>query len=88
MALAELAWVLRARWERGTRLIAMERLLQTRGVRIETPALVQEAIAATRKGHGGFADHLAAQIGFAHGASEVITFDAAFSKTARVRRLK
>jgi len=88
--LAELSWVLRgAGWERVRVLDAMEALLQTRGVSVEAPGLVWEAIGATRVGgSGGFADHLIAQVGFASGADEVITFDARFSKADKVRRLK
>ena len=89
LVLAELAWVLRGRWDRERVLGALESLLQTRGVTVETPMLVREALDAARTGgRGSFPDHLIAQVGFAHGASEVITFDRAFSKTAQVRQLK
>jgi len=89
IVLAELAWVLRARWERGRVLEALECLLQTRGVAVEAPNLVREAIEAARSGgSGGFADHLMAQIGFANGAEEIITFDGKFGRAANVRRLK
>lgn len=90
LVLAELSWVLRsAKWERARVLEALEALLQTRGVAVESPGLVREAIEATRAGGtGGFADHLIAQIGFAYGASEVITFDGKFGKAEHVRRLK
>ena len=36
----------------------------------------------------GMTAHLIAQVGFAHGAAEVITFDAQFGKGSRIRRLK
>lgn len=88
IVLAELAWVLRTRWERARVLTALEHLLQTRGVSVEAPALVQAALASTRQGKGGFADHLIAQVAFANGAAEILTFDANFAKTAKVRRLK
>ena len=46
------------------------------------------AVDATKKGgRGGFADHLIAQVGFANGCREAITFDAPFAKTDKVRRL-
>lgn len=88
VVLAELAWVLRAKWERERVLETLEGLLQTRGVQVEAPALVREALDATRRGdQGGFADHLIAQVGFANGASEILTFDARFARTERVTRL-
>jgi hypothetical protein len=52
------------------------------------PVLVREALKATRKGQGGFADHLFAQVGFANRAQEVVTFDAKFARNAKVRRIK
>ena len=89
IVLAELSWVLRsAGWERERILEALEAMLQTRGVTVEAPGLVREAIEATRiGGTGGFADHLIAKIGFANGATEVITSDAKFGKGERVRRV-
>jgi len=88
IVLAELAWVLRGQWERERVLSTLESLLLTRGVTVELPTLALNALKATREGKGGFADHLIAQVGFANGAKEVITFDDKFSKSARVRRVK
>lgn len=89
IVLAELTWVLRKRWERDRVLDTLEKLLQTRGVRVEAPTLVRDALTATRTATGGgFADHLVAQVGFAHGAREVVTFDEKFARTAQVRLLK
>ena len=88
IVLAELSWVLRAKWERARVLDALEKLLHTRGVHVESPALAQEAIEATRQGKGGFADHLMAQFGFTHGALEIVTFDAKFAKSPKVRRIE
>jgi len=77
-----------ARWERGRILRALESLLHTRGVTTEAPPVVQAAIEATRRGgRGGFADHLIAQVGFANGCREVLTFDALFGRGEKVRRL-
>ena len=89
VVLAELSWVLRAaRWERERVLRALESLLHTRGVTTETPQVVQAAIDATRKGgRGGFADHLIAQVGFANGCREALTFDGVFGRGEKVRRL-
>ena len=89
VVLAELSWVLRAaRWERERILKALESLLHTRGVTTEAPQVVQAAIDATREGgRGGFADHLIAQVGFANGCREALTFDALFGRGGKVRRL-
>ncbi|MGH9606676.1 MAG: PIN domain-containing protein [Terracidiphilus sp.] len=84
IVLAELGWVLRARWERERVLSTLESLLRTRGVTVELPAIAQEALDATRKGGGGFADHLIAQVVFAHGARKIVTFDEKFAKAAKV----
>lgn len=88
LVLAELSWVLRARWERERILYAIEIMLQTQGVIIELPATVRKALEASRKGTVGFADHLIAEIGFDAGAREVITFDKAFGRTPNSRWLK
>ena len=88
IVLAELSWVLRGKWERARVLDTLESLLQTRGVQVESAVLVRDAIAATREGKGGLADHLVAQVGFVNGAREVLTFDEKFAKTPKIRRLK
>ena len=88
IVLAELSWVLRGRWERERILNTIENLLQTRGVVVESPALARKALKASRKGGVGFADHLIAEISFASGASELITFDKTFARLPRVRRLQ
>ena len=87
MVLAELSWVLRGRWDRERILNTIESLLQTRGVVVESPALAWKALKASRKGAVGFADHLISEVAFASGASELITFDKAFGRLPRVRRL-
>lgn len=88
IVLAELSWVLRGRWERERILTAIENLLHTSGVIVESPALVLKAIQASRNGSAGFADHLIAQHAWASGANEIITFDKAFGRLPRVRRLR
>ena len=88
IVLAELAWVLRTKWKREWVLTALEGLLHTGGVFVENPVLAQAALSATREGKGGLADQLIAQVGFALGAREVITFDEDFARVARVRRLE
>jgi predicted nucleic-acid-binding protein len=89
VVMAELSWVLRgARWERGRVLGTLDSLLQTRGVTPEAPQIVRKALEATKKGgQAGFADHLIAQVGFANGCREAVTFDAGFGKAEKVRRL-
>ena len=88
VVLAELSWVLRGRWERSRVLDTLERLLQTEGVHVEASALVRDAIGSTREGKGGFADHLVAQVGFANGAGEIVTFDERFARAPRGRRIR
>jgi predicted nucleic-acid-binding protein len=88
IVLAELSWVLRARWERERILDTIENLLQTRGVVVEAPALAWRALKACRKTAVGFADHLISEISFESGANEILTFDKAFGRLHRVRRLK
>ena len=88
LVVAELSWVLRARWERARVLDALEGLLQTRGVTVESAAVAWKALEASRKGAVGFADHLIAEICFGAGADAVITFDKAFGRMAGVRRVR
>ena len=88
LVLAELSWVLRGRWDRERVLNAIEGLLQTRNVTVESPPLALRALEASRKSAVGFADHLIAEISLESGADEVITFDKAFGRVAGVRRLK
>jgi predicted nucleic-acid-binding protein len=88
LVLAELAWVLRGRWDRTKVVDTIEGLLQTRGVTVESAAVARNALEACRKGAVGFADHLIAEIAFGAGADEVITFDKAFGRVAGVRRLR
>jgi predicted nucleic-acid-binding protein len=84
---AELSWVLRGRWERERVLNALDGLLRARGVTVESPTVVRKALEAARNGAVGFADHLIAEISFEAGVREIITFDKAFGRLARVRRL-
>jgi predicted nucleic-acid-binding protein len=88
LVLAELSCVLRGRWERERVLSTIERLLQTRGVVVESPALAWRALEAARKGGVGFADSLIREVALESGASEVMTFDKAFGRVGGVRRLK
>jgi predicted nucleic-acid-binding protein len=87
LVLAELSWVLRGRWEREKVIDTLDAMLRTRGAQVESPGLVRKALDAARSGAAGFADHLIAEISFAAGANEILTFDKAFSRQPRVRRL-
>ena len=87
LVLAELSWVLRSRWEREKVIDTLDGMLRTRGVQVESPALARKALDAARSGAAGFADHLIAEISFAAGANEILTFDKAFARQTRVRRL-
>jgi predicted nucleic-acid-binding protein len=87
LVLAELSWVLRSRWERQKVIDTLDGMLRTRGVQVESPALARKALDAARNGAAGFADHLIAEISFAAGANEILTFDKAFARQPRVRRL-
>ena len=88
IVLAELSWVLRSRWSAERILTTLEILLRIRGVTVEAPDLARQSIKAARDAGGGLADHLIAQIGFANGATQVITFDEKFSRAAKIRLLK
>lgn len=87
LVLAELSWVLRSRWEREKVIATLDGMLRTRGVQVESPALARKALDAARSGTAGFADHLIAELSFAAGADEILTFDKAFARQPRVRRL-
>jgi hypothetical protein len=51
------------------------------------PSSSEAAIDATRKGGRGGFEHLIAQVGFANGCREALTFDALFGRGEKVRRL-
>ena len=87
IVLAELSWVLRGRWEKERVLDAINGLLRARGVTVESPGVARKALEAARNGATGFADHLIAEVSFEAGVKEIITFDKAFGRLSRVRRL-
>ena len=87
LVLAELAWVLRLAWDRKQVLDTLEHIFHTDGVVVESRAPAERALEESRAGAIGFADLLIAEVVFSHGVSEVITFDKAFSRQPRVRRL-
>lgn len=87
IVLAELFWVLGSRWKKERVLHAIEHLLATDGVVLESPVIVATALEEAHTGTAGFADLLIASISLENGASEIITFDRAFGRQSRVRRL-
>jgi predicted nucleic-acid-binding protein len=89
IVMAELAWVLRSKWERPRVLATLDSLLKTQGVQVESPGIAREALDAARQpGKAGFADHLVALVGFKNGAQEVLTFDRKFGKGVNVKPLR
>ncbi len=87
LVLAELYWVLAATWEKRRVLETLEHILSTDGVIVESRGLTQRALKEARAGAPGFADRLIAEVAFAEGAREVVTFDKTFARQPRVRRL-
>jgi predicted nucleic-acid-binding protein len=87
LVLAELAWVLRMEWDRKQVLDALEHIFAADGVVVESRPVVERALAESRTGPVGFADLLIAEVSFSAGAGEILTFDRAFAKLARVRRV-
>ena len=87
LVLAELAWVLRMEWDRKQVLDALEHIFATDGIVVESRPVVERALAESRTGSVGFADLLIAEVSFSAGASEILTFDKAFGRLPRVRRL-
>ncbi len=87
IVLAELYWVLKSKWTKERVLDTIEHLMATDGVVTESPALAAKALEESRAGAAGLADLLIAQVSFDGGASEIITFDKAFGRLPRVRRL-
>ena len=88
LVLVELSWVLRNKWEREKILDTLDRMLRMRNVEVEGSALARKALEAARSGTTGFADLVIAEISFAAGAAELLTFDKAFARHPRVRLLR
>lgn len=88
LVLAELFWVLAGAWEKERVLDTLEHIFSTDGVIVEAHALAERALKESRAGGAGFADRLIAEVAFAEGVGEILTFDKAFARQARVRRLR
>ncbi len=87
VVLAELCWVLSSVWDKERVADTLERIFSTDGVTIESHALAERALKESRTGGAGFADRLIAEVAFAEGVREILTFDKAFARQPRVRRL-
>jgi predicted nucleic-acid-binding protein len=87
IVLAELFWVLRSRWKKERVLQTLGHLLETDGVVVEATVVVGKALNEARDSVAGFADLLIAHVALANGAKEVVTFDKAFGRRPKVRRL-
>ena len=88
LVLAELFWVLRGEWESERVLDSLEQIFSTDGVVVESHTLAERALKESRAGGAGFADRLMAEVAYAEGVRELITFDKAFARRPRVRRLR
>ncbi len=77
IVLCELVWVLRAAYRRSKAeiLVALRRLMMSRQLHIEEPALAMRALHRYATGQGDFADYLIAQRAQRAGFKEVATFD-------------
>jgi predicted nucleic-acid-binding protein len=87
LVLAELYGVLSGDWEKERALDTLEHIFSTDGVVVESSTLAERALKESRAGGAGFADRLIAEVSLAAGANEVITFDKAFARQPRIRRL-
>jgi predicted nucleic-acid-binding protein len=87
LVLAELFWVLDGEWERERVLDTLEQIFSTDGVVVESHTFAERALKDSRSGGAGFADRLIAEVSFAEAVTEILTFDKAFGRLPRVRRL-
>lgn len=87
LVLAELFWVLAGAWEKERVLDTLEHIFRTDGVVVESHELAEKALKESRTGGAGFTDRLIAEVAFGNGVGEVLTFDKAFARQPRVRRL-
>jgi predicted nucleic-acid-binding protein len=88
LVLAELFWVLDEEWERERVFDTLEQIFSTDGVVVESHTFAERALRESRAGGAGFADRLIAEVSFAEGVTEILTFDKVFGRLPRVRRLR
>jgi predicted nucleic-acid-binding protein len=77
VVIAEVAWVLRARYK-ATRLEiadAIDRILSIDSLKVQNDQQVYQAVVAVKEGEGTLADALICAIGSSAGCSRTLTFD-------------
>lgn len=77
VVIAEVAWVLRARYKATPPEIAdaVERILSIGSLRVQNEQQVYEAVVAARSGEGTLADALICALGKSAGCTNTLTFD-------------
>ena len=77
IVLCELAWVLTSGYgySRHDSLMALEHMLRIAQFQVESPQIIRQALADSRKGRADFSDYLLARVGKAHGCEYTATFD-------------
>ena len=85
IVLCELAWVLDSLYGRSREeiLAAIDGLMSAEPFRVESADAVRSAVETARKGKGGFADHLIAELNRASGCGVTVTFDRALARDPR-----
>ncbi len=89
VVLAEVTWVLRAGYgfSRDKLAALLEMLIDTDGIALQDPAIVQAALVAFRASRADFSDCLILAIAQSAGATPLATFDEKLSKLPGTRRL-
>lgn len=77
IVLCELAWVLTSGYgySQHDSLKALQQMLRVTQFRIQSPQIVWQALADTRKGRADFSDYLLARANSSHGCEYTATFD-------------
>lgn len=77
VVLCEIVWVLRGAYgfARNAVLLALDRILETAGFRVEDRDFVRDALEEFRRGRGDFADYVVGVRNRAAGCSTTVTFD-------------
>jgi predicted nucleic-acid-binding protein len=90
VALAEVAWVLRAAYRLATDEIIpiVEGMLSAQEFRLESPDAVRQAVRAVRGTSADFADALMGSLGAAAGCQTTYTFDRAAARLSGMTLLK
>lgn len=82
VTLCEVAWVLAECYAADRERVreAIEKILSTKQLAVETPDLVRRALRAWGDSGADFADALIGEVAAAHGAEKTVTFDRAAAK--------